>query len=97
MDGRLLPHFEFAHHPFRKGLSYNAWLGDAARKAVGHKKWQRRVLDAIDTFRNLTFFDHCYIGGGNSSRLDIDHPEDVSLVDNSAGIIGGIKLWERMA
>ncbi len=94
-DGLLLPHLEFAHHPFRKGESYNEILGDAARKAVGHRKWQRRVHEAIDTFRALCFFDHCYIGGGNSARLDDKLPDDVTLVDNSAGILGGIKLWER--
>jgi polyphosphate glucokinase len=97
LHGQLLPHFEFAHHPFRKSLSYNEWLGDAARRTVGHKKWQRRVLDAIDTFRDLTFFDHCYVGGGNASRIDVGLPEDVTLVDNSAGILGGIKLWDRTA
>ena len=95
LDGRLLPHFEFAHTPFRKGGTYNDELGDTTRRAIGNKKWQRRVLDAIDTFRALTFFDHCFIGGGNSSRVSVDLPNDVSLVDNSAGILGGIKLWER--
>lgn len=96
LEGRLLPHFEFAHTPFRKGgSSYNDELGEAARKSIGSKKWQKRVLDAIDTFRALTFFDHCFVGGGNSARIDVDLPEDVSLVDNNAGILGGIKLWER--
>jgi polyphosphate glucokinase len=91
--GRLLPHFEFAHHPFRKGATYNEVLGDAARKKAGNKKWGSRVLDAVEAFRALTFFDHCYIGGGNSARLS-DLPPSVSIVDNSAGILGGIKLWE---
>jgi polyphosphate glucokinase len=94
-DGVLLPHLEFAHHPFRKGESYNDAIGETARKAIGSKKWQKRVVDAIETFRALCFFDHCYIGGGNSARFEIDLPKDVSLVDNSAGILGGIKLWER--
>jgi polyphosphate glucokinase len=94
LDGRLLPHFEFAHHPFGKG-TYNDALGDAARKRAGTKKWRNRVTDAIEAFRALTFFDHCYVGGGNSLRLGRDLPPDVSIVDNSAGILGGIKLWER--
>ncbi|HLI01619.1 MAG TPA: ROK family protein [Acidimicrobiales bacterium] len=93
-DGLLLPHLEFAHHPFHKG-TYNDVIGDANRRAVGNKKWQKRVAEAIDTFRELSFFDHCYIGGGNSARLDLDLPADVSIVDNRAGILGGIKLWER--
>ncbi len=95
LEGRLLPHFEFAHTPFRKGGTYNDEIGDAARKSIGSKKWQKRVLDAVDTFRALTFFDHCFIGGGNSARIDVPLPDDVSLVDNNAGILGGIKLWER--
>jgi polyphosphate glucokinase len=94
-EGRLLPHFEFAHTPFRKGASYNEELGEAARISAGNKKWQRRVIEAIEIFHALTFFDHCFIGGGNSSRITVELPENVSLVDNRAGILGGIKLWER--
>jgi polyphosphate glucokinase len=95
LHGRLLPHFEFSHTPFRKGNTYNEELGEATRRTIGTKKWQRRVLEAVDTFRELVFFDHCFIGGGNSTRLNIDLPPDVSLVDNTAGLLGGIKLWER--
>jgi polyphosphate glucokinase len=93
-EGRLLPHFEFAHAPFRKGETYNEQLGDAARKAIGNNRWNGRVRKAISGFRSLVFFDHCFVGGGNSRRLTIDLGADVSLVDNSAGILGGIKLWE---
>lgn len=95
MEGQLLPHFEFAHHPLHKGKSYNEVLGEAARKQAGTKKWLVRVFDAVETVRALTFFDHCYIGGGNSARLGADLPDGVIVVDNSAGILGGIKLWER--
>ncbi len=94
LDGRLLPHFEFSHTPFRKG-TYNEQLGEAARRTVGTKKWQKRVVDAVETFRALTFFDWCYIGGGNAERIALDLPENVTLVSNDAGILGGIKLWER--
>ena len=96
-NGQLLPHFEFAHHPLRKGLTYNEVIGDAARKKAGAKKWRGRVFEMIETLRNLTFFDHCYIGGGNSGRLGSDLPPGVSVVDNDAGILGGIKLWEVTA
>src|SRR5262249_51202955 len=50
LHGHLLPHFEFSHTPFRKGRTYNEELGEATRKVIGTKKWQRRVLDAVDTF-----------------------------------------------
>jgi polyphosphate glucokinase len=94
-DGLLLPHLEFAHHPFHKGLTYNEVLGEASRKSMGTKKWLRRVDEAIDTFKALCFFDHCFIGGGNAARVDFELPPGVSIVDNNAGILGGIKLWER--
>jgi polyphosphate glucokinase len=92
-DGRLLPHLEFAHHPFRKGETYNEQLGELTRKDVGSTRWNKRVRRAVDTLRALTFFDHCYIGGGNAKHLSGDLAPDVSTVDNTAGILGGIKLW----
>ena len=96
MEGLLLPHFEFAHHPFHKSSTYNEYLGDAARKRAGNSKWRERVLEAIAAFKALTFYDHLFVGGGNSARLrDMKLPPDVTLVSNEAGILGGIKLWER--
>ena len=95
LDGALGPHLELAHHSFHKGRTYEEELGDKARKKLGKKKWQRRVAEAIDELRRLTTFDHLYIGGGNAKRLDLELPGDVSLVDNTAGILGGIKLWEE--
>ena len=93
--GQLLPHLEVAHQPFRKGETYNEQLGEATRKAVGEERWNKRVTRAIATMRALTFFDHLYIGGGNSRRVVRDHlDDDVTIVDNTAGILGGIKLWE---
>lgn len=94
-EGRLLPHLELAHHPLRKDLSYNEVLGDAARKHDGVRKWSRRVLETVEVLRALTFFDHCYLGGGNSTRVEGRLPTDVTIVDNAAGILGGIKLWHR--
>jgi polyphosphate glucokinase len=94
-DGRLLPHLEFAHHPFLKGDTYNEQIGDAARKDVGNQRWNKRVRKAVATLRALSFFDHCYIGGGNSKKIHGSLGADVSLVDNSAGILGGIRLWDE--
>lgn len=98
MDGQLMPHLEIAHQPFRKGETYNEQLGELARKKIGDKDWNRRVRQAIDCLDALFFFDHLYIGGGNGTRINRDHLGDIldrtTVVDNSAGILGGIKLWE---
>jgi polyphosphate glucokinase len=94
-QGRMMPHLEIAHQPFRKGETYNDQLGEAARKDIGEERWNKRVHKAIVNLRALLFFDHLYIGGGNSRRVNRAQLEDdVTIVDNTAGILGGIKLWE---
>jgi len=98
MNGNLLPHLELAHHQFRKGETYNEQLGEAARKDIGDHRWNRRVRKAIDALDALMFFDHLYVGGGNARRVVRDDLGDLlprtTVVDNAAGILGGIKLWE---
>ena len=97
ISGRLLPHMEFAHVDFRKGQSFNEQIGEAARKKAGDKKWNKRVREMIAYLDTLTMFDHLYIGGGNAPRVDRrdlgDMLERITVVDNSAGILGGIALW----
>jgi polyphosphate glucokinase len=85
-NGRLGPHIELAHHPFHHDRTYEDELGDAALKEVGRRTWNRRLRRAIDTLRALTFFDHLYIGGGNSRLVRLKLPSDISIVDNAAGI-----------
>jgi polyphosphate glucokinase len=93
VDGRRGAHLELAHHPFRKGETYDEQLGNAARKHAGTKKWNKRVKRALKTVRTLTNFDHLYIGGGNSKKITLELPPDVSIVSNEAGIVGGLALW----
>ncbi|HUY53801.1 MAG TPA: ROK family protein [Candidatus Nanopelagicaceae bacterium] len=92
-EGRLAPHLELAHHPLHHGRTYNEDLGDQARKRIGAKRWNKRVVRMVEVVRELLFFDHLYIGGGNSAAVKVEMGPDVTLVDNDAGILGGIKLW----
>lgn len=93
-QGHLAPHLEIAQHPLAKGETYNGRIGEAARKSVGNKVWRKRVLGAIDTLHTLINYDHLYVGGGNSVRLKGHVGTEVTIVDNDAGLLGGIKLWE---
>ncbi len=96
-DGHLLPHLELAHQPFRKGETYNDQLGERTRKEIGDHRWNRRVRKAAAQLDELFFFDHLYLGGGNARRVVRDDLGELldrtTVVDNSAGILGGIKLW----
>lgn len=93
VNGQLGPHLELAHHAFRKGKTYEDELGEAARKKHGNRYWLHRIGEAVESLRSLTHFDHLYIGGGNARLLPLDLPPDVSIVSNTAGILGGVKLW----
>ena len=94
-QGRLCPHLELAHHPFRSGDTYEDQLGDKARKRLGSRHWTRRVRLAVDLLREIVHFDRLYVGGGNARRLDGDLGEDVEVVPNEAGLLGGIRLWDE--
>ena len=93
-NGSLAPHLELAHHPFRRDETYNEQIGDAARRRIGKRRWNKRVHLAIRTLHDLVLYDHLYIGGGNSARVSPPLDDNVTVVDNAAGILGGIKLWE---
>jgi polyphosphate glucokinase len=95
LDGKLAPHLELAHHPFRKGESYEEQLGNPARKDVGTKKWNQRIQRAIKTLRLLVHFDYLYIGGGNAKKITFTPDPDVTIISNEAGIRGGVALWRQ--
>jgi polyphosphate glucokinase len=85
---------ELGHHPYRKGREYEATLGDRARKAAGNPKWNRRVRRALGTIEALLNYRRLYLGGGNARHLEReDLPENVTVIDNDAGLLGGIRLW----
>jgi polyphosphate glucokinase len=92
--GVLAPHLELAHHPFRKGGTYNDQLGEAAFEKIGNKRWRSRVSIALETLYDLVHYDHCFVGGGNARHLQGHVHGPVTIVDNIAGILGGIKLWD---
>lgn len=93
LDGRLAPHLELAHHPFRKGESYEQQLGNTARKRAGNAKWSKRIRRAIANLRALVHFDHLYIGGGNARKITFTPERDTTVISNEAGVRGGIALW----
>lgn len=95
MDGRLAPHLEIAHLPFRKDKDYDQQIGDKARKKIGKKTWNRRVKQAIETLRALTHFDKLYIGGGNASRINFELDPDIKIISNECGVRGGAWLWRE--
>ncbi|QGZ59089.1 ROK family protein [Paraburkholderia acidiphila] len=92
-DGELMPHLELAHHPVSKKRAYDEYIGDAARKKAGSKRWNARVEKIIGILDSLVHYDKLWIGGGNAARLTFDLPPNVATVSNERGIEGGARLW----
>jgi polyphosphate glucokinase len=62
---------------------------------MGKRKWNRVLVRAIDQLRHTFNFRVLYLGGGNARRVALPVPRDVRVVDNVAGLLGGVRLWER--
>jgi polyphosphate glucokinase len=90
---RLLLPLEFGQH-LRGNESYDQFIGQAARDAVGAEAWNERVRRCIPDIFSLTTCDVLYVGGGNARNISFPLPENVRVVSNSAGVTGGVRLWE---
>jgi polyphosphate glucokinase len=94
-DGVVLPHLELSHGHFKRGVSIDVALGSAERKRIGNERWNRRVAQAFHWLAEMVLFDRMYVGGGNAKHLALELGPRVEIVSNSAGITGGIRLWDR--
>ncbi|MCV3214891.1 ROK family protein [Plectonema radiosum NIES-515] len=94
VDGKLVPNLEMGHHEFRKGETYEQQLGRAALGKIGDSKWNRRLGHAIASLQSLFNYNYLYIGGGEATRVKIQLPENVKLIPNISGLLGGIALWQ---
>ena len=93
-DGRPAPQLEMSQHVIRKDMTYDEYLGVEALNKVGQKQWERRVERALAQLRAVVNFDMLYIGGGDAQKLELKLPKDVKVVPNTAGITGGVRLWD---
>ena len=91
---RLLLHLELGQHRARRGKTYDQYIGQAALAKKGQQRWNARVRRAIHTVTGLTTCDVLYIGGGNARKIAFEVPPHVRIVSNTAGLTGGLRLWE---
>jgi polyphosphate glucokinase len=93
IDGVLEP-MELAHLPYKKGQSYEDYIGKAGMKRTGKKRWRRHVRDVIDRFRLALNVDDVVLGGGNA-KLMRALPKGVRLGRNANAFLGGYRLWDE--
>jgi polyphosphate glucokinase len=93
VDGVIEP-MELAHLPYRKGRTYEHYVGTAGLKRSGKKKWRRRVLDVIARLKAALQADDVVIGGGNAKLLR-ELPPGVRRGTNVNAFVGGYRLWKK--
>jgi polyphosphate glucokinase len=92
-DGLVVP-LELAHLPYKKGRTYEEYIGLAGLELRGKSRWRKSVLDIIARLQAALVCEYVLLGGGNA-KLMKDLPPHVILGANSNAIDGGIRLWQN--
>jgi polyphosphate glucokinase len=92
VDGVLEP-MELAHLPYKKGKTYEDYVGISGLNRLGRKKWQKHVIDVVNRLREALEADDVVLGGGNAQKLT-ELPPGARVADNVNVMIGGMRMWE---
>jgi hypothetical protein len=92
VDGVLEP-MELAHLPYRKGRTYEQYVGEAGRKRLGKTKWRRSVVDVVNRLKAALEVSDVVLGGGNAKRMK-KLPAGVRLGSNEHAYVGAYRLWQ---
>lgn len=93
-DGTVVP-LELAHLPYKKGKTYEEYVGLDGLERRGKKRWRESVLDVIERLKAALVCDYVLVGGGNA-KLMKKLPSHVILGSNKNAIDGGLKLWQDL-
>ncbi len=93
VEGILEP-MELAHLPYKKGRTYEDYVGLAGLKRLGKKKWRRHVADVARQLKTALQADYVVLGGGNAKLLQ-RLPPGTRLGDNWNAFRGGFRLWQK--
>jgi polyphosphate glucokinase len=91
VDGVVVP-MELAHLPFKRGGTYEDYIGLRAFKRLSRKKWQKQV--EYTTARLIEAFhpNDAVLGGGNAKKLK-GMPPGFRAGTNANAFIGGFRMW----
>lgn len=92
VDGVLQP-MELAHLLYRKGKTYEDYLGIRGLERLGKKKWRRHVENIVELLKEALDADYVVLGGGNSKKLKTI-PAGARLGKNENAFLGGFRLWK---
>jgi polyphosphate glucokinase len=91
-DGVIEP-MEIGHLPYKKGKSFEDYLGTRGLERLGLKKWRKHVADIVRILRAALEPDYVVIGGGNVKKVT-KLPPRTRRGSNDKAFGGGIRLWK---
>ena len=92
IEGIVQP-LELAHLPYRRGYTFEEYVGVAGLERLGRRRWRRCVADVTERLAEAMQADYVVLGGGNSKKLD-ELPRGARLGANANAFAGGFRLWE---
>src|SRR6266571_7111205 len=60
---------ELAHLPYRKGKTFEDYVGLRGLERLGAKKWRRAVRDVVARLKTAMVADYVIVGGGNARKI----------------------------
>lgn len=93
VDGVLEP-MELAHLLYKKGKTYEDYLGLRGIERLGKNKWRKHVARVVKKLKSALEADYVVLGGGNSKKL-ARIPPGARLGSNGNAFRGGFRLWEK--
>ena len=93
VDGVLEP-MELAHLLYKKGKTYEDYLGLRGIERLGKNKWRKHVARVVKKLKRALEADYVVLGGGNSKKLE-RIPSGARLGSNGNAFRGGFRLWEK--
>jgi predicted NBD/HSP70 family sugar kinase len=93
---RIVMPMELAHLPYKKGKTYEQWVGKRAYDRLGRKKWEKMVGEVVAVLKFALQADYVVLGGGNAKKLK-SVPEGARLGANQNAFVGGFRMWENHA
>ena len=90
----VLAPMELGHLPYKKGRTFEEYVGNAGLKRLGRKKWQGVVFDVVSRLKHALLAEYIVLGGGNVKKL-AELPPGCRAGDNSNAFVGGVRLWEE--
>jgi polyphosphate glucokinase len=89
---KVIAPLELAHLPYRKGYTFEDYLGLRGLKRLGKRKWRRAVDDVVSRLQAALLMDYVVLGGGNVKKLK-HLPAGARMGDNQNAFLGGFRLW----